>query len=69
MPKTDKVNDYKSRAHTVREIAKGIFDHVERRKVLELVDEYEKIAASKEPARRGQSNGGSPAQGTSADSN
>jgi hypothetical protein len=36
--------DFQIRAAEVREIAQGIFDKTERRKVLQLVSDYEKLA-------------------------
>ena len=63
MPNNAKVNDYKSRAQTVRKIAQGLYDKVERQTVLELVDDFEEMAASKESSSRHiLSNGGSAVQ-------
>jgi hypothetical protein len=45
-------SDSKSRAAAAREIAKGIFDHDERRLILQLIDDFEKLSAEKARAKK-----------------
>ena len=40
----DKTKHYRSRAEKIRAIAEGVFDHEERRTLLEVAHEYENMA-------------------------
>jgi hypothetical protein len=40
----DKAKHYRSRAEKVRTIAEGVFDHEERKTLLEVAQEYENMA-------------------------
>ena len=40
----DKAKHYRSRAEEMRTIAEGIFDHKERKTLLEIAQEYEELA-------------------------
>jgi hypothetical protein len=48
----DEAATFRIRAAEVREIAKGIFDQKDRRSVLRLVAEYEKVSELKVPRTR-----------------
>jgi hypothetical protein len=39
---------YRTRAQELRKIAKGIFDHEERKKLIEIADEYEQFGRKAE---------------------
>jgi len=47
MPDKSKSAEIIARMKKVREIAKGIFDHAERKAVLDLVKDYERLALPK----------------------
>ncbi len=42
--KGEAAKHYRRRAKEVRTISKGIFDHIERKKLIEIAEEYEQWA-------------------------
>jgi hypothetical protein len=51
MSGTEKIAECRMRAAAAREIARGIFDPNERRLILQLIDDFEKLSAER-PARK-----------------
>jgi len=47
MSGNEKKNESRERAAAAREIAKGIFDQDERRLILQLIDDFEKLSGEK----------------------
>ena len=52
MPSDKRLASFHDRAVEAREIARGIFDQTERRVVLELLTDAEKLAAKEVKARK-----------------
>jgi len=46
--KDEAAKHYRRRAKEVRAISKGIFDHVERKTLMEVAEEYEQLAREAE---------------------